>query len=109
MNYHDNLRFGVLYKFYLMYLHPLFELHFKWDPSFSRFARFSLLYFRIMLCMLISFAGLKRLSPYDTNAGLVIGYMIALSLLFIPLPDCLIGCFRNKFYLLRNVKEVSED
>ena len=89
-----------------MFVHPIFELAYKWDPTLPRFYRFMFLYFRLILNMLIcyfAFTNVPTFSDMSPNVGarviISIISIILLSLLFIPLPEFLISMFRFKFYL----------
>ena len=101
-----------------MFVHPLFELEFRWDPTLPRFYRFMMLYFRLVLNMMICYFGFKgspTFSDLGSNIGvriiLTIVYSLVLSLLFLPLPEFMLSMFRFKYYLSfeRQEKEESED
>ena len=117
MNYFEELRFRPYFKFLLKYLHPFFELMYRWDPTLPRIQRFMILYLRLMINFIICYFAFKTNQDVEDIAGgskgaeviLVIVFIIVLSLLFLPLPEFFLSMFRSKYYLCLDSVQDSDD
>lgn len=109
MMFADKYKFSNLLKIYLMLLHPVFQLKYRMDPETPRFARFLMLYTRIMILFGISFFALKDVKnleelsndpDYSIIVFEVFIFIILASFLLVPMPIILICCCRSRYLLI---------
>jgi len=84
--------------------HPVVSLKHYFDPTLSKLSRFFALYTRITAVMTLSFYLLNVENSYENDdtpvgeaAGMTIGLVFALAILFLPLPAFLFNLCRTKY------------
>jgi hypothetical protein len=99
-----------LFRLYLLLLHPVLQVNYRFDPHTPRFHRFLLLFSRLNLSLFLSFYLLRNFpnpSGLDSSPlGPLLAFIFMGSLLFIPLPSMLFTPFRSRYYLL--IKDKAE-
>ena len=97
---------------YLRHLHPIFHVATVFDIGFKRLFRLSLITAQLSLITLLCWAAYsKRLEEMSQEWGYgdfrrvrdhkVFYVSLMLSILTIPVPNCLVSCFRTKMYSYR--------
>ena len=118
LNFQSNsneVAFCDVFKYFVMMLHPLFELKYRFDPTLPRVYKFMAIYTRIIIIFGLSFYFLRNFKNFELivtkpsnimlNDFLFLGVsLVVCSCILIPLPVFLYCCCRSRYYLAQPEK-----
>ncbi len=108
MAFAEDFKFSILYKLFIMKLHPLLQLKYKLDPQIPRFYKFLVIYTRLMIIMGVSFLYLRDHpnleeisgdSDYVSKIMILVGYVVVGSIILVPIPILCYRCFKTKYFI----------